>query len=441
MKNQYKHRGHYKLKPIPVLCTLLALAIVIGGVYFLFGKEDKYAEYKTYIETNKKYGEVNNYKENNDNFYISIFYPKFENEKLNQLVEETYQNFIKQEKKKENQKDILYMDYSCDYIYKQYIVIQYNFKRVDENTEKTTEFNKVISYNTKTNTLISLKDCLHGKYGDLLNKLGAETYNKDSTNIKISKNKFIYYLDDNMKNSITIEYEKNKDYIKLANKNIPSNVPLDVKSPDYMTIDKNKKMVAITLDDGPHKTLTNRAMDAFEKYNGRGTFFELGENMSKYPDIVKNVYERGHEIASHTYSHSKLTKLEASKLDEEIKRTQDACFEITGDEPTLIRPPYGAKNDTVKAAFSSYGLTMILWDGDTEDWRYSKKDNGAQTICDHIIRDTIANTGDGNIVLIHDIHNNSIAGLEMALEKLNKQGYQFVTVSDLLKYKGHHEFK
>ena len=442
IKNEYRHkRRRYKLKPIPAICTLVAIAIIIGGVYFLFSREDKYEDYKSYLETNKKYGEVKNYEEDNDNFYISIFYPEFKDKKLNQLVEETYKDFIKQEKKKKDQKDVLYMDYSCEYIYKQYVVIQYEFKRVDENDKKVNEIKKVISYNTKTKTIVALKDCLHGRYGDLLKSLGTENYDKESTDIKIAEKNFTYYLEDNMKSGITIEYEKNKDYIKLANKNIPSNVPLDVKVPQYMTVDTNKKMVAITLDDGPHKTLTDRAMKAFEKYNGRGTFFELGQNMTAYPDVVKDVYERGHEIASHTYSHSQLTKLEAAKLDEEIKKTQDACFKVTGSEPTLVRPPYGAKNDTVKEAFKSYGLTMILWDGDTEDWRYSKKPDGAQTVCDHIVRDATANTGDGNIVLIHDIHNNSIAGLEMALEKLDKQGYQFVTVSDLLKYRGHHEYK
>ncbi len=163
------------------------------------------------------------------------------------------------------------------------------------------------------------------------------------------------------------------------------------------------------------------------KYNGRGTFFELGQNMNLYPDIVKSVYERGHEIASHTYQHAQLTKLDATALDEEIKKTQDACFKATGTEPTLVRPPYG--------------LSMILWDGDTEDWRYSKATDGAQIVCNNIIRDAKAKTGDGNIVLIHDIHENSVAGLEMALDQLSKEGYQFVTVSDLIKYKGHSEYK
>ena len=187
-------------------------------------------------------------------------------------------------------------------------------------------------------------------------------------------------------------------------------------------------MVAITLDDGPHKTLTARAMDAFEKYGGRGTFFQLGEKMDKNPDVVKDVYERGHEVASHTYSHAQLTKLDAAKLDEEIKKTQDACFKITGSEPTLVRPPYGLKNDTVKNALNSYDLTMILWDGDTEDWRYKDPD--------YLVKYVLENVKEDSIILFHDIHKTSVEAIEKLLPYLYIDGYQLVTISDLANNNG-----
>ena len=101
-----------------------------------------------------------------------------------------------------------------------------------------------------------------------------------------------------------------------------------MKAPKLMKVDPNKKMVAITLDDGPHKTLTERAMNAFEKYNGRGTFFELGQNMNLYPNIVKSVYERGHELASHTYKHAQLTKLDAATLDSEIRKHKKLALKL-----------------------------------------------------------------------------------------------------------------
>ena len=403
--NYGRHGRKRRLKPISVIITLLVIILISGGLYFLlFNGKNKYEDYTTYNTNNKQYGTVKHYEKDNDQFYVSLYYPKVKEKNLNKIIKESYTTYLKSEKKKKDQKDILYLDYSCKKIYKQYVVVELD-------------------------------------YGDLLNTLGVSEYDKESTSIKVDQDSFTYYTDDTLKNKIVINYKEYKDYIKLANKNIPSNAPLGVKAPKLMKVDPKKKMVAITLDDGPHKTLTERAMNAFEKYNGRGTFFELGQNMNLYPDIVKSVYERGHEIASHTYQHAQLTKLDATALDEEIKKTQDACFKATGTEPTLVRPPYGAKNDAVKSAFNTYGLSMILWDGDTEDWRYSKATDGAQIVCNNIIRDAKAKTGDGNIVLIHDIHENSVAGLEMALDQLSKEGYQFVTVSDLIKYKGHSEYK
>lgn len=438
-----RRRNYYKRESkVPIfIAGAVVIIIIIGLFVLLFNGERKYKEYNSYNENNKQYGTVEHYEKENDNFYVSFYYPKVKEKNLNKIIKESNNNYLKSQRKKKNQKDVLYLDYSCKKIYKQYIVVELDYKRVNENKKKTDQLKYIMTYDCKTNQLLTLKDCLHGKYGDLLNSMGIGEFNKDSISIEVGKKSFTYYSDQKLKNKIVVNYEQNKDYIKLANKNIPSNAPLDIKTPKLMKVDPKKKMVAITLDDGPHKTLTERAMTAFEKYNGRATFFELGRNMEIYPNIVKEVYERGHELASHTYSHAQLTKLDPVTLDAEISRTQEACFKASGTEPTLIRPPYGAKNDNVKNAFHSYGLNMILLDGDTEDWRYSKKPDGAQTVCNNIIADAKAKSGDGNIILIHDIHENSIAGLEMALDQLSKEGYQFVTVSDLIKYKGHSEYR
>ena len=339
--NYGRHGRKRRLKPISFIITLLVIILILGGLYFLlFNGKNKYEDYTTYNTNNKQYGTVKHYEKDNDQFYVSLYYPKVKEKNLNKIIKESYTTYLKSEKKKKDQKDILYLDYSCKKLYKQYIVIELDYKRVSEDETKINNKKSIMTYDCKTNQLVALKDCLHGKYGDLLNTLGVNEYNKESTLIKVDKDSFTYYTDDTLKNKIVVNYKEYKDYIKLANKNIPSNAPLGVKAPKLMKVDPKKKMVAITLDDGPHKTLTERAMNAFEKYNGRGTFFELGQNMNLYPDVVKSVYERGHEIASHTYQHAQLTKLDATALDEEIKKTQDACFKATGTEPTLVRPPY-----------------------------------------------------------------------------------------------------
>lgn len=433
----YKHSygaPRRKLKVVPLIIAILAVALVIAGVYFLvgtLGKKDAYAEYKEYNEKNKGYGTVEQFNEESKNFYISIFYPKTDNKTLNKVVTDTYESYISAEKKNKNTKeDVLYMDYSIDCIYKQFVTIKFDFKRIDfENKKTLVHKQELFTYDTKTNKKLTVSDCLRGKYVDLLTTLNATNVTGTTNTLEVGKESLKIYTDDKLENSVSIKYSDNKDFIKLANKNIPSDAPTDVAAPKQQKeIDPSKKMIAITMDDGPHKTLTQRAMTAFEKYDGRATFFELGNNVELYPEIVKDVHERGFEIASHTQSHAQLSKLSADKIDSEVGQTQNAVFKITGTEPVLVRPPYGAQNDTVRSVFKSYGLTSVLWDVDTLDW----KNRDAQKVCDSIVKEA----ADGKIVLIHDIHETSIAGLELALPILHEQGYQFVSVSTLYQYRG-----
>ena len=91
-ESNYRHRKKYRLKPVPIICVLLAFAIIIGGIYFLFFKKDKYADYKIYNENNKNYGTVMNFEDNTDDFYTSVFYPKLKDKNLNSIVKTTYQD-------------------------------------------------------------------------------------------------------------------------------------------------------------------------------------------------------------------------------------------------------------------------------------------------------------------------------------------------------------
>ena len=228
--NYGRHGRKRRLKSIPVIITLLVVILILGGIYFLlFNGKNKYEDYNTYNETNKHYGTVQHYEKENDDFYISLYYPKLKEKNLNKIIKESYSTYLKSEKKKKDQKDILYLDYSCKKIYKQYVVVELDYKRINEDETKTKATKSIMTYDCKTNQLLTLKDCLHGKYGDLLNTLGVSEYDKESTSIKVDQDSFTYFTDQKLKNKITINYKENKDYIKLANKNIPSNAPLGVK--------------------------------------------------------------------------------------------------------------------------------------------------------------------------------------------------------------------
>lgn len=186
---------------------------------------------------------------------------------------------------------------------------------------------------------------------------------------------------------------------------------------------KNKR-VALTFDDGPHSKYTNEILQTLEKYNSKATFFILGSHAKKHPNIVKDIAKKGHEIGNHTWSHPDLTKISLKQVKKEYKKTNDLIFTITGQYPTVFRPPYGAKN---KEIIESIPIPTILWNLDTLDW----KDKNAKKMLVNIKNDV----KDNSIILMHDIHPSTAEGLEKVLAFLQKEGYQFVTVSELIQNK------
>ncbi|QGM31962.1 polysaccharide deacetylase family protein [Bacillus sp. N3536] len=186
-------------------------------------------------------------------------------------------------------------------------------------------------------------------------------------------------------------------------------------------LDPNKKYIALTFDDGPNKSSTSAILDILNKHKIKATFFVLGNRVEKYPDIIKREYEEGHEIGIHTWSHPILTKLSIKEIEKEILSTSNELIKITGEAPSLVRPPYGAYNQDVKAAVNN---PLVLWSVDTLDW---KTKNPAS-----ILQMVKKSTCDGSIILMHDIYETTAASLEGVINYLTKQGYEFVTVSELL---------
>ncbi|MBQ7090938.1 MAG: polysaccharide deacetylase family protein, partial [Clostridia bacterium] len=189
-------------------------------------------------------------------------------------------------------------------------------------------------------------------------------------------------------------------------------------------IDPDKPMIALTFDDGPGK-FSREFADLLAEYNGHGTFFVLGINVPNFDESLKYVYEMGNEIASHTYSHKNLNIQSAETVRNEIEKADQAIYDAIGAYPTLIRAPYGNANETVR---NIGDRPFIKWNLDTEDWRSRNAQAVKQEILDHV--------ADGDIILMHEIYESTYDGLALTLETLAEQGYQFVTVSELMQYRG-----
>lgn len=190
-------------------------------------------------------------------------------------------------------------------------------------------------------------------------------------------------------------------------------------------IDKTKKLIAFTFDDGPLKGNTERVVAALEKNDARATFFMLGQNASYYPDTVKKVLESGNEVSSHTWNHTYLPKLSAAQVRAQEDKTANAIYKACGSKPVSVRPPYGAINENVKKGIDT---PLILWSIDTLDWKTKNTNATVKTILKY--------AKDGDIVLMHDIHKPTVAAVEKVLPQLKAKGFEVCTVSELLEAKG-----
>ncbi len=192
-------------------------------------------------------------------------------------------------------------------------------------------------------------------------------------------------------------------------------------------IDPDKPLLALTFDDGP-SAHTKRLLDIFSQHGGRATFFVTGNTIGRRADTVKRIVNEGHEIANHSWSHKNLTELSNTDISAELEKTNNKIYEITGVKCELARPPYGAYNDVVKQVGKDLGMAYILWSYDTLDW----KTKDAQAVYDAVM----AGAKDGRIILCHDLHKTTVDAMETVIPALIEEGYQLVTVSELLTARG-----
>ena len=184
---------------------------------------------------------------------------------------------------------------------------------------------------------------------------------------------------------------------------------------------KNQKVVALTFDDGPNPATTNQALDTLSKYGIKATFFVLGKNVSGNEEILKRMKSDGHVIGNHSWSHPVLSKLSLDEAKKQITDTEDALTKVLGSSSKLMRPPYGAITDDIR---NSLDLSFIMWDVDSLDW---KSKNEASILTE--IQREVKN---GSIILMHDIHAETVNALPKVIDYLKGQGYDFVTIPDLL---------
>lgn len=197
-----------------------------------------------------------------------------------------------------------------------------------------------------------------------------------------------------------------------------------LKSMKDSNVDPSRPMIALTFDDGPGKR-TGELLEALAANHAHATFFMQGKNVSRYQSEVKRMKEIGCELGSHSFDHPDLSKMDAAGIRDQIDRTNQNLKDAAGQPASVLRPPYGAIGSTLK---SVAGMPLILWNIDTLDW----KTRNAQATIDNVMQ----KAKDGDIILMHDIHTESVDAAIVLIPKLIESGYQLVTVSEMAAARG-----
>lgn len=194
-------------------------------------------------------------------------------------------------------------------------------------------------------------------------------------------------------------------------------------------VETGRKMVALTFDDGPTPEHTDEILRVLKEENVRATFFLIGGELEKNLAEGKKIVADGHEIGNHSYSHVRMVLVSPSFVKDEIERTDELIRAAGYEKPTHFRPPYGKKLFTLPYYLAQTNRKSITWDVEPESF----PDVAAKT--DEIVKHILANTRPGSIILLHvmyDRQRKSLNAVKPVIEGLRGQGFQFVTVSELM---------
>lgn len=180
-----------------------------------------------------------------------------------------------------------------------------------------------------------------------------------------------------------------------------------------------EKYVALTFDDGPRQSTTERLLDGLKERGAKATFFLIGEQIESNAALVTRMAEEGHQIGNHTWSHQRLDGAHPDEAAQEVERTEAALEALLGGGEYWLRPPYGQVSE--EAEFS---VPLVKWSVDPRDWESRDTGKVAQAILSHV--------EPGSIILLHDIYPTSVDAALRVVDRLQAEGYWFVTVEELL---------
>ena len=450
-RQRKKKKMHRILGIILIIACIIAAAIAVAALFSsdTYKDEDSFKSYAaSYFkekDEEKNVGSPQQELSYGEPLSSAMLYPVTGNSITDDYIKDIAQNLEKQfknENKKaaEDDKVAMLLDYDSYETKRDAIgVVFTQEQRREEKRVMETEKMEVYTYNfsTETGTLLSAVQIFNPGYktfcSDYLIKYFEKKYDdqlvkgykKVLSDSEENLNKYVltergvrFYFDP----GTLLSKEEGIVTAEIRYKDMEDSIRDEIA---IRAIDPDKPMVALTFDDGPFPKSSNRILDCLEKYGVTATFFELGQNVAAYPEVIKREAELGMEIGSHSWSHPNLKELSAKKVKRQIDKTNDALEKACGQKATVFRPPYGNNTKTVEKYAQA---PIILWSVDTLDW----KSRNAKSVM-KVVKG-VKNL-DGRVILMHSIYDSTAEAVEKMVPWLQKKGYQLVTVSELLEYK------
>ncbi|MBU5439056.1 polysaccharide deacetylase family protein [Tissierella sp. MSJ-40] len=190
------------------------------------------------------------------------------------------------------------------------------------------------------------------------------------------------------------------------------------------SVETEDKKIALSFDAAWGDEFTMNILETLDKYEVKSTFFLVGFWVDKYPDHVKEIAKRGHDVGNHSTNHPYMTKLSREQMSQEINITGNKIEKLINKKPILFRPPFGDYNDDLVQVCKENGYYTIQWDIDSLDW----KELGVQPVVDRVVR----NAKNGSIVLFHNNAKYIKEYLPIIIERLQKDGFEIVPISELI---------
>ncbi|MGG1516355.1 polysaccharide deacetylase family protein [Paenibacillus oryzisoli] len=189
------------------------------------------------------------------------------------------------------------------------------------------------------------------------------------------------------------------------------------------------KKIALTFDDGPDHKYTPQVLDILKENGVKATFFVVGDQVKKYPDVLRRIHAEGHAIGNHSWDHADLSKLSVPRIDQEIRQTDDYVKQLIGVSPSMVRAPYGAVSPALKKEVELTGRQLVSWNVDPRDW--------AGTSVTDIVYNVQTHAKAGGIILMHSFGgkdgklDNTIEALPQIIAFLQQNDFELVTVPEL----------